>query len=506
MNQRDLATRNFNRTNSRVPYGERLRRRRRNKTILLALLAVIIIILIIALVFIIRDIADKAGENRPQKGNSTEAPAGSQTSPREDPAAHPSDFAVDADGSTYMLSESRQEPGAWLMLDLGAEQPLASVELLSDHPEYYIRSADVEYSSDGSSWTTLGEITGTPSNSTPASFPLPAGKSARYVRVILTSGASKPWAVNTFRCVNPFGSSIQVPPQNVSSGVKKSELPPTGTSEIKAGYDNKVMSYQDIYKGFLVLVNQSHSYVFPDSEANILSLYEYRTTFNPGSVHSVQLGDSTTVLLDATALKALNSMCDDFYKATGITSLYVGPNNGYRSKETQEKLYAADPVNAARPGTSDHSTGYAVNIDIFDKGIKYSLDDPKNSSAQAALAWVAGNAHKYGFIQRYPEGKDPITGGVSFDRYHYRYVGYPHAYYMTANGLCLEEYLEMLEKNHSFSQSHLIFRGDDGNTYEIYYVPGGSAMEQSVNVPVPSKQPYTVSGTNCSGFVVTVTR
>ena len=85
-------------------------------------------------------------------------------------------------------------------------------------------------------------------------------------------------------------------------------------------------------------------------------------------------------------------------------------------------------------------------------------------------------------------------------------MGVNHAKYMKEHNLCLEEYLELLEKNYSYSRKHLSFKGDDGRSYEIYFVPAGNALDPSVAVPVPSNYPYTISGNNYSGFVVTVTR
>ena len=57
-----------------------------------------------------------------------------------------------------------------------------------------------------------------------------------------------------------------------------------------------------------------------------------------------------------------------------------------------------------------------------------------------------------------------------------------------------------------FLQDDGTFKGDDGRSYEIYFVPAGNALDPSVAVPVPSNYPYTISGNNYSGFVVTVTR
>jgi D-alanyl-D-alanine carboxypeptidase len=112
------------------------------------------------------------------------------------------------------------------------------------------------------------------------------------------------------------------------------------------------------------------------------------------------------------------------------------------------------------------------------------------------------NAYKYGFVRRFAPNKDAITQ-ITSDRWHYRYVGVPHAYYMTQNDLCLEEYLAALEKC-TYGGNHL-FVDVDGKSYEIYYVPavGGA----TTTIPVPGDPSiYTVSGNNYSGFIVTIER
>ena len=92
--------------------------------------------------------------------------------------------------------------------------------------------------------------------------------------------------------------------------------------------------------------------------------------------------------------------------------------------------------------------------------------------------------------------------GVSYEPYHFRYVEIPHAYYIVNNGLCLEEYLEQLSTTTSPEGEHLTISVDGGATYEVYYV---KASGGTTEVPVPADYPYTVSGDNMNGFIVTVT-
>ena len=113
--------------------------------------------------------------------------------------------------------------------------------------------------------------------------------------------------------------------------------------------------------------------------------------------------------------------------------------SGFRSHQKQIELYnryvardgkdAADTY-SARPGHSEHETGLT-----FDIG---AVDD--NYGETAPGKWLANHAHEYGFIIRYPEGKEDITK-YQYEPWHVRYVGKEHAKKIYENQLTLEEYL-----------------------------------------------------------------
>ncbi|MDY3692539.1 MAG: M15 family metallopeptidase [Dysosmobacter sp.] len=90
----------------------------------------------------------------------------------------------------------------------------------------------------------------------------------------------------------------------------------------------------------------------------------------------------------------------------------------------------------ARPGTSEHQTGLAV--DIVDQN--YQLLDEKQEN-KPVQQWLMAHCTEYGFILRYPTGKSEITG-IGYEPWHYRYVGLDAAREITEQGLCLEEYLD----------------------------------------------------------------
>lgn len=148
------------------------------------------------------------------------------------------------------------------------------------------------------------------------------------------------------------------------------------------------------------------------------------------------------ILLEQTATKALKEMLNDANKID--PNIKVIPDSGYRSyqyqievlnyyiqKEGEEKAYQR----VAYPGTSEHHTGLAIDVAIFDNG-NY-LDDITGS--EKPIQFLHKNCYKYGFILRYPKGKEDITG-VMHEPWHFRYVGKELAEKITTNNLTLEEW------------------------------------------------------------------
>lgn len=91
----------------------------------------------------------------------------------------------------------------------------------------------------------------------------------------------------------------------------------------------------------------------------------------------------------------------------------------------------------AYPGKSEHNAG--LSADIFsDEYVSFDDDGFKNTKA---YAWLMENAADYGFILRYPEGKEAETG-IIYEPWHYRFIGVYYAHKVQESGLCLEEYFE----------------------------------------------------------------
>jgi D-alanyl-D-alanine carboxypeptidase len=147
------------------------------------------------------------------------------------------------------------------------------------------------------------------------------------------------------------------------------------------------------------------------------------------------------------ASEALSEMFEDALK----DDIELVARSGYRSHATQTSLYNgyvskygqeyADKY-SARPGTSEHQTGLAM--DITAESVNLQLDDNFGKTKEGQ--WLAQNAHRFGFIIRYPEGMENITG-YFFEPWHVRYLGVNLATNVYNSGLTLEEYFMSLENN-----------------------------------------------------------
>jgi LAS superfamily LD-carboxypeptidase LdcB len=128
---------------------------------------------------------------------------------------------------------------------------------------------------------------------------------------------------------------------------------------------------------------------------------------------------------------------DEAYDVLGesyINEKYI--SKGKTTLTTDDAVRVASSYSAA-PGTGDHLTGFSCDMhNLSSTSVKFENEE--------AYAWLLENAHKFGFILRYPKGKEKITG-MSFEPYHWRFVGQYHAAVMRENGLCLEEYAAMRE-------------------------------------------------------------
>lgn len=167
---------------------------------------------------------------------------------------------------------------------------------------------------------------------------------------------------------------------------------------------------------------------------------------------SIELADiDDTRKFDKRAIGALNDMLKAMRK-DGRTFIWV--QSAYRSLELQTQLFDAETApflkqgysredaerlalkTVNRPGTSEHNLGLAVDFNYVTESFETT----------AEFDWLCKNAADFGFILRYRKDKEEITR-VSYEPWHWRYVGVEHAKKINELDFCLEEYIEFLQKN-----------------------------------------------------------
>lgn len=121
------------------------------------------------------------------------------------------------------------------------------------------------------------------------------------------------------------------------------------------------------------------------------------------------------------------------WNAASKQNLTLIINSSYRTFDVQQELYnISSDQYATKPGFSEHQTGLALDI-ITPGSVGNDFKDTDEYN------WLINNAHKYGFILRYPEGKEHITG-IAYESWHYRYLGVELATKVYESKLTYEEY------------------------------------------------------------------
>lgn len=187
----------------------------------------------------------------------------------------------------------------------------------------------------------------------------------------------------------------------------------------------------DVTKGNLVLVNK---------------YYKLNEKYVPENIEKMSLQYSYA---NNEIVKVVNEnytdMCNAAKSEKGYTLITT---SSYRDYKLQEGLYDryknqggvkyADSI-SARPGHSEHQVGLALDIVTYTNGFDKFEDTEE-------FIWLKDNAHKYGFILRYPKDSEHITG-YSYEPWHYRYVGLKVAKYIYENNITFDEYYAYFIEN-----------------------------------------------------------
>ncbi|MFH5185177.1 D-alanyl-D-alanine carboxypeptidase family protein [Paenibacillus sp. TAB 01] len=260
------------------------------------------------------------------------------------------------------------------------------------------------------------------------------------------------------------------------------EQPPAGTNQAgktapsKPGLTIKVTKDQ-IHQGDMLLVNNDHPGPKGVGASEAVNLFQHKELVQGFGLldHSIRLSPRLVQKFSAMIGAA---------EKDGVRHFLI--SSGYRDAKEQDLLYRQMGGEYAMPaGYSEHNLGLSLDIG--------STQSEMNQAPEGK--WLKANAWRYGFILRYPKDKTAVTG-IQYEPWHFRYVGLPHSAVMHEKGWVLEEYLDFLQEQKSFTTVV-------GNqTYDIFYYP----ISGDTTLQVPASGRYDISGSNTDGVIVTVYR
>ncbi|MEA4814311.1 MAG: M15 family metallopeptidase [Oscillospiraceae bacterium] len=243
-----------------------------------------------------------------------------------------------------------------------------------------------------------------------------------------------------------------------------------------------VMPEKSVHAGSLILVNGQHLCCSKNVESSLIP------------VHS-----GSSVLLERRAAVLLSKLMSGIRGWTKISAV-----SGWRSREEQQEIYdqslrdngaAFTEQFVAKPDHSEHQTGLAIDLGLR----KAEIDFIRPYFPYSGICRTfREKAVAYGFVERYPKGKEAVTG-IAHEPWHFRYVGAPHAAVMTELGLTLEEYHDFL-RQYPRGEKHFLHRTGNQNI-EVSYVKAAAGADTELEIE--DGFPYAVSGNNADGFVLT---
>lgn len=216
---------------------------------------------------------------------------------------------------------------------------------------------------------------------------------------------------------------------------------------IKDVDDHRVVNSQDSFTlsgNYITYYAETEPVVNQGSiEMMVNKRFALSSDYEPGDLVEARVRyASKGLILSQTAYDTLTQMIDAAEAEEGETTLRMYASSGYRDYAYQEDLYGtyvkrygeeeADTI-AARPGHSEHQTGLTVDMASTSNGGLSKFGD------SLEYQWMLKNAHKYGWILRYPPGKEQITG-YSAEPWHWRYVGVELATKIYNSKLTFDEY------------------------------------------------------------------
>ncbi|KIQ94155.1 D-alanyl-D-alanine carboxypeptidase [Anoxybacillus thermarum] len=210
--------------------------------------------------------------------------------------------------------------------------------------------------------------------------------------------------------------------------------------------EEKFWNQVEVQNGVKVIVNPDNVLALVNKEQQLPADYKPADLVIPNVPFTFKETDVEKRHMRAEAAKALEEM----FTAAKKQQIILYAVSGYRSYERQQQLFVSEVqrsgkekavVAVAMPGKSEHQTGLA--IDITSPSVQYTITPAFGDTSEGK--WVAQHAHEFGFIIRYPKGKEHITK-YQYEPWHLRYVGKKAAKVIYEKQITLEEYFQIVKK------------------------------------------------------------
>lgn len=255
-----------------------------------------------------------------------------------------------------------------------------------------------------------------------------------------------------------------------------------------------ILQRNEIYSGSLILVNRAYAYKEPEKDAGKESLMPV-------------LEQEPEILMQRRAAVLLFHLMDKINGWRGIV-----PVSGWRSGREQEEIWENSlkengkkftETYVAFPGHSEHQSGLAIDLGQKQEVIDFIRPEFPYTGICGAFRQKAA---EYGFIERYPKGREAVTG-IGYEPWHFRYVGIPHARIMEQKKLILEEYIDFLRQFPYGEKPFHFAEGGREFLVSSLEMPGagkGTAEDsEEIHMEIDETHPYWISGNNVDGFVIT---
>ena len=240
---------------------------------------------------------------------------------------------------------------------------------------------------------------------------------------------------------------------------------------------------KNIYTGNLILVNADYPYNEQVNETDLVNVDK----------------SACDVLLERRAVTLLSKLMEEINGWGQISAV-----SGWRSMQEQENIYAQSLKEngseftqeyVALPGHSEHQTGLAIDLALTSDNIDFIRPDFPYTGICQTFRELSS---QYGFIERYPQKKESITG-IAHEPWHFRYIGVPHAEIMKKNDLCMEEYIPFI-KQFAYGKQKYNFTVAQKN-FSVSYLPASEA--EVICIEIAEDVTYTISGNNIDGYIIT---